>query len=140
MCIRDSFKSANGGYDIDIEDVKTVYDLQEATTPYCAAVATPTPTPTPTVTPTPTPVPNAEVCVYVESAGKGNLTWNHVLAIFYKHRGWDTEAEARRAAIPEDKRPDSIPDPTSWEQILGVFYYYEGWYSEGDAKIGCGWS
>jgi len=41
------FKSANGGYDIDIEDVRTVYDLQEATPPYCAA-ATPTPTPTPT--------------------------------------------------------------------------------------------
>ena len=134
----DDFKSANGGYDIDIEDVGTVYDLQEAPTPYCAAVVTPTPTPT--VTPTPTPVPNSEVCTYVESAGKGELTAEHVLAIFYKYKGWDAEAEAKRLAIPADKRPASIPYPASGDQILGVFYYYKGWYEEGDAKIGCGWS
>jgi len=47
----EDFVKANG-YDLDIEDVKTVCELQEATTPYCAAVATPTTTPT--VTPTPT--------------------------------------------------------------------------------------
>ena len=47
----EDFKRANGGIDIDIEDVKTVYDLQAL--PYCAAVVTPTPTPTPSPTPTP---------------------------------------------------------------------------------------
>ena len=130
----EDFKSANDDYDIDIEDVKTVYDLQEAETPYCAAAATPTPTVTPT------PVPNAEVCAYVESAGKGNLTWNHVLAIYYKHVDLDDLANSQLGKIPEDKRPDSIPDPTSWDQVLGVYYYYLELYSLGDAKLGCGWS
>jgi len=130
----EDFKSANGGYDIDIEDVKTVCDLQEAETPYCAAAATPTPTVTPT------PVPNAEVCAYVESAGKGELTWNHVLAIYNKHIGLDDIAEHYRKAIPSDKRPSSIPHPTSWDQILGVYNYYIGLYSVGDMYIGCGWS
>jgi len=142
----DDFKSANGDYDLEIDDVGTVYEEQEKTPPYCAAVATPTPTPTPTPTvtptpsPTPTPVPNAEVCAYVESAGKGNLTWNHVLALRYEYLGLTDLAESKRQAIPEDKRPASIPSPISWEQYLGVRYYYLELYSIGDAKLGCGWS
>jgi len=222
----DDFRKANGDYDLDIDDVGTVYEEQEKTPPYCAAVATPTTSPTPicslrlksggvdvtnsevvagsaieveynvskgsaylkvkspsaetpvillevsgsgthttaglyelgtyyfyledtdcyaeayvtVVEAAPTPVPNAEVCAYVESAGKGNLTWNHVLAIYNKHIGLDDIAEYYRKAIPSDKRPSSIPHPTSWDQILGVYNYYIGLYSVGDMYIGCGWS
>ena len=106
----EDFVKANG-YDLDIEDVKTVCELQEATTPYCAAVATPTTTPT--VTPTPTtkcewfsdhmPIKSVDIMDLVEA----------YLGI--RDLGWAVTAM----------------------DIMGAVAYYLDNKSEGDALTGC---
>ena len=90
--------------------------------------------------PQPPPPTGYTICDWVNSAGKGNLVWSHVLALYYKYRGWDNLAESQRTTIPEDIRPSQFPDTILWSDILGAYYYYREWYSLGDAQIGCGWS
>jgi len=92
-------------------------------------------------TPTPTPSPAGyTICDWVNSAGKGNLVWSHVLALYYKYQELDSLAESQRTSIPSNKRPSQFPDSISWKDVLGTYYYYQELYSLGDAQIGCGWS
>ena len=110
------FKSANGGYDLDIEDVRTVYDLQETTPPYCAAGATPPPT----VTPTPTPVPT-EKCEWFSDR------WPIMTADIM---------ELVRAYVGEIT--------LGWEvrvaDIMGAVSYYLKQYESGNSLTGCSFS
>ena len=92
------------------------------------------------VTPPPPTPTGYTICNWVNSAGKGNLVWNHVLALYYKYRKWNDLAESQRTTIPEDKRPPQFPDTILWSDILGAYYYYREWYDLGDAQIKCGWS
>jgi len=79
-------------------------------------------------------------CDWVNSAGKGNLVWAHVLALLYKYQGLDSLAESQRSSIPDDVRPPQFPDTVEWKDVLGTLYYYQTLYSLGDAQIGCGWA
>ena len=77
------------------------------------------------------------ICDYIDSAGWDNLTNEHLVALYYKFLGYDTEAEKMRLKIPEAKRPTTFPRLLTNDYLVGIYYYFIGYKESGNNKTGC---